>query len=94
MAKAIDRDKRQEHRPRHPVMTNAGAKTARIHSSISNKGKEISETGIQDRLPLGLSHFQVLVDILDGHCRLVDKDADGQRQSAQGHDIDGLAGQL
>src|SRR3984893_10206148 len=30
------------------------------------------------------------VDVLDGDCRLVDQDADGQRQPAQGHDIDGL----
>src|SRR5260370_19161151 len=30
------------------------------------------------------------VDVLDGHCRIVDEDADRQRQSAQGHDVDRL----
>ena len=38
-----------------------------------------------------LAHFDMAIDILNHHGRIVDQNADGQRQPAQGHDIDRLA---
>ena len=35
--------------------------------------------------------LEVIVDVLDRHRGVVDQDADGQRQAAQGHDVDRLA---
>ena len=38
-----------------------------------------------------LALLEVIVDVLDGHRRIVDQDADRQRKAAQRHDVDGLA---
>ena len=46
---------------------------------------------IQDRLLHFFAFLQITVDILDLDRGVVDQDADGQRQTAQGHDVDGLA---
>ena len=42
IAKAIDRESGKNIALGTPLITKAGAKTARIHNKISNKGKEIS----------------------------------------------------
>ena len=46
---------------------------------------------IQDGLLDLLALFEVAVDVLDLHRRIVHQDADGQRKTAQRHDVDGLA---
>ena len=38
-----------------------------------------------------LALFQIAIDVLDLDRGVVDQDADGERQAAQGHDVDGLA---
>src|SRR6476659_8539451 len=63
-----------------PVMKNAGMKTARMQSTATNRGSVVSAVAIS----------KMGVDVLDGDRRLVDKDSDGQRQAAQGHDVDRL----
>ena len=35
--------------------------------------------------------FQMVVDVFDGDGSIIDQNADGKRQSAQRHDVDGLA---
>ena len=47
--------------------------------------------GVDDGLFQRLTHFDMAIDIFDHHGRIVDENADGQRQSAQGHDIDRLS---
>ena len=37
------------------------------------------------------THVQMPLDVLDRHRRVVDEDADGQGEAAQGHDIERLA---
>ena len=46
---------------------------------------------VEDGLLDVLAHFEIAVDVLDLDGGVVDEDADGQRQSAEGHDVDGLA---
>ena len=46
---------------------------------------------VEDGLLDGLAFFEIAVDVLDFNGRVVDQDADGQRQAAQGHDVDGFA---
>src|ERR1039458_3841483 len=46
---------------------------------------------VEDGLLHLLAHGQVALDIFDLHRSVVDQDADGERQSSQGHDVDGLA---
>ena len=43
-----------------------------------------------DRLVDFLAFLQMRIDVLDGHRGVVDQDADRQRQTAQGHDVDRL----
>jgi hypothetical protein len=46
---------------------------------------------VEDRLLEGLAVFEVAADVLDGDGGVVDQDADGQGEAAEGHDVDGLA---
>src|SRR6185437_15378624 len=46
---------------------------------------------VEDRLPDLLTLFEVIVDVLNGDGPVVDQNADGERQSAERHHIDGLA---
>jgi hypothetical protein len=45
---------------------------------------------VEDGLAHALAVLQVPVDVLDGHRGVVDQDADGQGQAAQGHDVQRL----
>ena len=45
------------------------------------------QNGLLDFLAL----FQVAIDVFDFDRGVVDQDADGQRQPAEGHDVDGFA---
>ena len=38
-----------------------------------------------------LALFEIAVDVLDLHRRVVDENADRERKAAEGHDVDGLA---
>ena len=46
--------------------------------------------GVDDRLLQRRTRREVRIDIFDHDGGVVDENADGQRQSAQGHDIDRL----
>ena len=48
---------------------------------------------VEDRVVQRLAFFEVALDVLDGDGGVVDQDADGERQSAEGHDVDGLVQQ-
>ena len=45
---------------------------------------------IDDGLFERLAHFEMPIDILDHHGGIIDQNADGQRQSAQGHNVNRL----
>ena len=45
---------------------------------------------VEDGLLELLARLEIAVDVFDGDGGVVDQDADGQRQAAQGHDVDGL----
>ncbi len=47
------------------------------------------EDGVVQRVAL----FEVALDVLDGDGGVVDEDADGESETAEGHDVDGLAEQ-
>ena len=49
---------------------------------------------VEDRARERLAHVAVAVDVLDLDRGVVDQHADRQRQPAQGHDVDGVAGEL
>ena len=46
---------------------------------------------VEDGLLDGLAFFEIAVDVLDFNGGVVDQDADGEREAAEGHDVDGLA---
>ena len=46
---------------------------------------------VENRLPHLLAHGKVALDVFDFHRGVVHQDADGERQSSQRHDVDGLA---
>jgi hypothetical protein len=47
----------------------------------------------EDGLVEFVALFEVALDVLDGDGGVVDQDADGEREAAEGHDVDGLAEQ-
>ena len=54
------------------------------------RGRGDLRGAVEDGLLDLLARLQVAVDVLDFDGGVVDQDADGQRQAAQGHDVDGL----
>src|SRR6202011_334836 len=46
---------------------------------------------VEDGLFHLLAHGQIAFDVFDLHRRIIHQDADSERQSSQGHDVDGLA---
>ena len=58
---------------------------ARVETSA---GSGDLRRAVEDRLLEFLARFEIAIDVLDGDGGVVDQDADGQRQSAQGHDVD------
>src|SRR5580692_4608918 len=48
-------------------------------------------SAVENRLHRFFAHGQVTVDVLDFHGGVIDEDADGQREPAERHDVDGLA---
>ena len=48
---------------------------------------------VEDRVVQRLAFFEIALDVLDVDGGVVDQNADGERQSAEGHDVDGLVQQ-
>ena len=89
-------DDRFCHRREHPAGDAAEMEQRDPDDRDGERGDERRENdligGIDDRLLQRLAHGEMGVDIFDHDGGVVDENADGQRQSAQGHDIDRLSG--
>ncbi len=77
------------------VVRSAGHEEGRNeHRQNAEHGDEPGQRRLGRGLARGTSKAAAIrktgVDVLDGDCRLVDQDADGQRQPTQGHDVDCL----
>ena len=77
-----------------PCMMNDGMNTERMHKQRQQPG----DRRLHVPLPHGARHrrrvLHLGVDVLDLDGRLVDQDADGQGQPAQGHDVDRVPRQV
>ena len=73
-----------------PVRKNTGTNTMQMHSVETNAGTRDLLRAVEDRLLERLSLAQVAVDVLDLHRRVVDEDADRERQPAERHDVQRL----
>ena len=73
------------------AMMNAGMNTDRMQSNASSRGTAVMRLPWSTAVATfgGAPHLHV--DVLDGHRRLVDEDADRQRHAAQRHDVDRVA---
>ncbi len=43
---------------------------------------------------IGFSHVEIAIDVLDFDRRVIHQHADGERETAEGHDVDGVAAQV
>ena len=77
-----------------PDRKNIGTKTMQMHSVETNAGTPISPRADDDRLLERLAEVQVALDVLDRHDRLVDEDADREREAAERHQVERLAEHL
>ncbi len=73
-------------------MKNDGTNTATTDSIASSRGTTTSPLASSTPRATGVAARQVRVDVLDRDRRFVDEDADGERQAAERHDVDRLAG--
>ena len=73
--------RQEEHGHKHDADAERGDK--RRHGDLLG--------AVEDGLLHLLAHGKVALDVFDFHRGIIDQDADGERQSAQGHDVDGLA---
>ena len=73
------------------AMMNAGMNTDRMHTIASRRGTAVSLLPRSHRPGQRRSVLHLRVDVLERDGRLVDEDADGQGQAAEGHDVDGVA---
>ena len=71
----------KEHRHKHNA--DAQRRNERRHRDLLR--------AVEDGLLHLLAHGQIALDVFDLHRGIVDQDADRERQSSQGHDVDGLA---
>ena len=76
-----------------PCMKNDGMNTARMQSIASSRGTAVSLVAPPDRPGDRRRALHLVVDVLDLDGRLVDQDADRQRQAAQRHEVDRLPGE-
>ena len=76
---------------RRRVRKNIGTNTMQMHSVETKAGTAIWSRAVEDRLLERLALLEIAVDVLDRDRRVVDQDADRQRQAAQRHDVDRLA---
>ena len=75
-----------------PSMKNDGRNTARMHSIASRRGTAVSVVPCQTARAIEPVCSICDVDVLDRDGRLIDEDADRQRQPAQRHQVERLAG--
>ncbi len=75
---------------RHAVRKNIGTNTMQMQSVETKAGTAICAAPRGSPLDRPCP-FEIAIDVLDRHRGVVHQDADGQRQSAQGHDVDRLA---
>ena len=62
-----------------------------IDSVETNAGTAICREPVEDRLLDVLALLEMAVDVLDGDGRVVDEDADRERETAERHEVDRLA---
>ena len=74
-----------------PLRKNIGRKTMQMHRVETERGYRDLRRAFENGLSRSLAFLEMALDVFDRHGGVVDQDADGQRQSAQGHDVDGLA---
>ncbi len=67
-----------------------GTKTMQMARVETSAGVAICAAPSRMACSISFPDFEVAVDVLDLHGRIVHQNADGQRQAAQGHDVDGL----
>ena len=73
-------------------MKNDGTKTARMQNMESRRAMAVRRAGLDDGAGAGDAGQHPRVDVLDLDGGLVHQHADGEREAAEGHDVDGLAG--
>ena len=74
-----------------PSRKNIGTNTMQMHSSDTNAGVDDLRGAVQDRGLDVLALLEMPVDVLDRHGRVVDEDADREREAAERHDVERLA---
>ena len=62
-----------------------------MHSVETNAGTAICSRAVEDRRLELLARAEMPVDVLDRDGRVVDQDADREREAAERHDVDRLA---
>ena len=65
-----------------------------MHSVETSAGTAICAAPSRIACVQVVPFFEIALDVLDGDGGVVHQDADGQRQAAERHDVDGLAEQL
>ncbi len=73
-----------------PVRKNMGTNTMQMHSVETSAGMAISCEPSRIARTRVLALRQVSIDIFDRHGGVVHQNADGQRQAAQRHQVDGF----
>ena len=76
-----------------PVSSSTGTNTMQIDKRGHERRHGDLRRAVQHRANQRLAHREVAMRVLDLHRRIVHQDADGERQAAQRHHVDGLAEQ-
>ena len=74
-----------------PVRKNIGTNTMQMQSVETNAGTAICCAPSRMACRISLPIAKVALDVFDFHRRVIDQNADRERQAAQRHDVDGLA---
>ena len=80
--------------PTMPVMKPTGRNTARIVKVVAITASPISDGAVARRGHRIFAVLHVAVDVLAHHHRVVDQDADDERQRHQRHHVDGEADRI
>ena len=74
-------------------MKNEEMNTARMQTIAKSRGMAVWAFPSRTALAIEGAWLHLGVDVFDLHRRLIHQNADGQRQSAQGHQVDRLPGE-
>ena len=74
-----------------PSRKNIGTNTMQMQSSETKAGVTICRAPSMIAVFHLLAMLEMVVDVLDRHRRVIDEDADGERQSAERHDVECFA---